>query len=264
MFFWLSKLIWMVISPDILLVLMISTGFLLLLAGAVKKAKLILTLGVSAMLIITFVPVGEFILAPLENRFKTHPDLPERVDGIIMLGGSEKAYLAHFRNQAELSRAAERYLGFIRLIRQYPDAIHLFAGGSGSLSHGEYKDADVARMVFDDLGVDPAGILFESRSRNTHENGVFSKAAVNPRPNQNWILVTTSWHLPRAVGVFEKIGWKVIPYPVDHLTHPDKPPSLGPDFSGHLTILKMAMREWVGLIAYYITGRTSSILPGRA
>lgn len=264
MFFWLSKLIWMIISPDILLVLMITAGLLLLLAGAVKKAKLVLTAGVLALLIITFFPVGEFILAPLENRFKTNPELPEKVDGIIMLGGASNAYLSHFRNQAELNDSAERYLGFIHLIRQYPDAVHLFAGGSGSLTHGEYKETIVARMVFENLGVDSAGIILDARSRNTYENGIFSKEAVHPEPGQNWILVTTAWHMPRAVGVFEKIGWKVIPYPVDHVTHPDIPLQIGPDFSGHLRILKMAVKEWVGLTAYYITGKTSSFFPGRS
>ena len=264
MFFWLSKLIWMIISPDSLLVLMVTAGLVLLLAGAVKKAKQVLSLGVLAILIVTFLPVGESLLAPLENRFQTNPNLPARVDGIIMLGGASDAYLSHFRNQIELNGAAERYLEFIRLIRQYPDAIHLFAGGSGSLTHGEYKETTVARMEFENLGVDTAGIILDARSRNTYENAIFAKDAVHPQPNQNWILVTTASHMPRAVGVFAKIGWKVIPYPVDHVTHPDIPLLLGPNFSGHLRILKMAVREWMGLIAYSITGKTSSTVPGKA
>lgn len=263
-FFWLSKLIWTVISPDILLVILNISGLVLLLAGAVKKAILVLSVAAAATLAITFFPLGSLLLAPLENRFPSPPDLPEQVDGIICLGGAEKPYLSDARGQAEVGGAAERHLGFIKLMRTYPDAQVLFTGGSGSLTHQGLKDADVARMVFEDLGLDLSAIRFESRSRNTYENGKFSKDLVTPEPGQTWVLVTSADHMPRAVGVFRKLGWDVIAYPVDHATHPESPFEIRMDFSGNLHMLKLALREWVGLTAYYLTGKTSEWVPGPA
>ena len=261
-FFWLSKLIWILISPDTLLAVLILAGVGLLLAGAVKKAKILLSLSALAIVAVCVLPLGTLLLAPLENRFPSPPKLPDHVDGIICLGGAENAYLSSFTGQAEVGAAAERYLGFIRLIRSYPDAIRLFSGGSGSLSHQDFRDADVAKMAFEDLGLDSSSVIYESCSRNTYENGKSSKAAVNPKPGQNWIFVTTAAHIPRAVGVFRKLGWKVIPYPVDHVGSQNMPVKLSMNFSGNLDRLKWAVREWTGLTAYYLTGKTSEWVPG--
>lgn len=261
-FFWLSKLIWLIISPDFLLVFFICCGVLLLLAGAVKKAKFILSGTALAMVAITFVPVGDFLIAPLEQKFPAHPELPAHVDGIIQLGGAESGYLSHLHGQAQLGDAAERYLGFIRLMRLYPDARLLFTGGSGRLVNDAYKDADVARMVFKDLGVDTSRIIFESRSRNTYENAKITKSAADPAPGQTWVLVTTAWHMPRAWGAFTQQGWEVIPYPVDYLTHPEMAPDFKMRFLGNLGRLTVGVKEWTGLLAYYLTGKTPALLPG--
>src|SRR6056297_2693612 len=89
LFFWLSKLIWMIIRPDFLLVAFAVIGMLLWFAGVVEMAKWILAYVVLMMIIITVFPVGRLLLAPLEHRLPTNPTLPEKVDGIIMLGGAE-------------------------------------------------------------------------------------------------------------------------------------------------------------------------------
>ena len=261
-FFWLSKLGWMAVSPDLLLVLAVLAGVFLLLTGRTGKAKFILCLAGLCLLIITFVPLGKLMLAPLENRFSQPSVLPAHVDGIICLGGAENPVLSKARGQAELWSSAERYLGFIKLMRTYPEAVHLFSGGSGLIGHQEVRDADVARMVFRDLGVETGAILFESRSRNTWENALMSKAVADPRPGQTWILVTTAAHMPRSVGVFRKLSWPVVAYPVDHTTDPEENLGLSMGFSDNLCALKSAFREWVGLTAYYVTGKTSSWMPG--
>nr|WP_321399923.1 YdcF family protein [uncultured Desulfobacter sp.] len=201
------------------------------------------------------------ILTPLEHRFPTNPVLPKKVDGIIVLGGAENNSLTQMWRQPETNDAADRYIGFARLIRKYPDAVHLFTGGSGNPMHQEWKDANTAREVFMDMGLDTSGIIFEDRSRNTYENGLFSKALVHPEPGQIWVLVTTAAHMPRAVGVFNRLDWPVLPYPMDHFTRPDRKIRLGVDFSGHLNRLVTAMTEWTGLAAYYITGKTNALFP---
>ncbi|NDY73828.1 YdcF family protein [Desulfobacter hydrogenophilus] len=261
LFFWLSKLIWMIIRPDFLLVAFAVMGMIFWFSGAVKKAKWVLACVVLAMIVITVFPLGTILLAPLEHRFPTNPILPEKVDGIIMLGGAEKNLLTKMWHQPELNDAADRYIGFARLVRAYPDAVHIFTGGSGTPTHQEWSDANTARQVFMDMGLDTSSIVFENQSRNTYENGLFAKTLVHPETGQIWVLVTTAAHIPRSVGVFNRLDWPVIPYPVDHFTRPDRKIKPGLNFSGNLGRLVMAATEWTGLAAYYITGKTNTLFP---
>lgn len=94
----------------------------------------------------------------------------------------------------------------------------MFSGGSGVLGHQEPKEAHYVAPVFARLGLDPTRIVFEDRSRNTAENAQLSKKKMNPTAGENWLLVTSAFHMPRAVGSFRKVGWPVIPYPVDYNT----------------------------------------------
>lgn len=105
-------------------------------------------------------------------------------------------------------------------------------------------------------------IVFESESRNTVENAINSKQVVAPTAGANWILVTSAFHMPRAIDVFCKQDWPVHPYPVDHYSLQGNLLRLNADFSGNLSILRNAMREWVGLFAYRMTGRSAQLLPG--
>ena len=102
------------------------------------------------------------------------------------------------------------------------------------------------------LGLDLAAcrVIFEDESRNTHGNAVFSKFALAPEPGQRWLLVTSAAHMPRAIGAFRKAGFPVEPWPV-HDTVP----------STH-SLLAVARHEWLGLLAYWVAGRTSELFPG--
>jgi len=261
LFFWISKLMWIVISPDSLLVILAIVGLALLYIGSYKKAKAFLGIMVFIMVMIAIFPAGEWLLSPLEMRFATNPELPDKVDGVIVLSGAEDPYSSAMWNQVELGGAAERDFAFMRFIRQYPDARHVFTGGNGSLKNQQYKAAHVAQRLFAGLGFDTSKIIFEENSKNTFENVKFSKNLVKPKPNETWILITTSWHMPRSVGIFEKFEWPVIAYPVDHYTDPQNLFRVSWNFSKNLSFLKMAIKEWVGLVAYYFTGKTSSLLP---
>jgi len=161
----------------------------------------------------------------------------------------------------ELGGGAERNLMFLKLAKQFPKARLVFTGGSGLLLSQQDKAEDVARRLFQEQGLDMSRVLFEREARNTYENAVFSKKLVEPASDEKWVLITTAWHMPRSVGLFCKIGWPVIPYPVDHSTHPRPSLSIRFDFSGHLSGLRGGIREWVGLIAYYVTGKTTKLIP---
>ncbi len=261
LFFYISKLIWLLISPDSLLLILMLVSLILLYLGKQQLAKILLTITTGLLLFIAFMPIGEWLLYPLESRFQTNPALPEKIDGIIVLSGAEDAEGSQLWNQVEMGGAAERNLMFMFLARKYPNAKLVFTGGTGSLSKQEYKTADVAKKLFQQQGLDVNKIVFERESRNTYENAVFSKKIIKPTQNKNWILITTSWHMPRSVGIFCKAKWPVIPYPVDHSTK--KGDLLRIDFNvlGNLNSLTIATKEWLGLFAYYLSGKTTSLLP---
>lgn len=261
LFFWLSKIVWLVISPDIVLVILTLGGIVLLFFNAQKKAKIVLGFAGLCMIAIAVFPIGQWLLSPMEKRFPTNPELPDKVDGVIVLAGAEDTYKSAMWNQVELGSAAERIFTFMQLMKRYPDAVHLFTGGTGRLTRQDYKSTDVVRQLFQDLGLDVSKILFEADSRNTYESGKYSRELIKPKAGENWVLITTAFHMPRSVGVFEKQGWSVIPYPVDHYTLPDNGFDLSLNFLGNLGDLKMAVREWVGLMAYYATGKTSAFFP---
>ena len=259
-FFWLSKIGWAVVAPDSLLVLLLISGCILLWAGKIKSAKILLSVLTLAVLVVAVFPVGSLLLRPIESRFKQDPEINTPVDGIIVLGGAELAELSAAWRQPELNQHAERFTAFIMLARRYPDAKLVFSSGSASLTNQQYKGADVAVRLFAEQGLEPGRITFERESRNTYENAVFSKHLLKPEPGERWILVTSADHMPRAVGIFCKLGWSVVPYPVDHQV---KPEGFTPEwhFLEHLDTLYTAAYEWTGLLVYYATGKTDSLLP---
>ena len=145
-----------------------------------------------------------------------------------------------------------------------PDARIVFTGGSGSLFIADNPEASVAKKHLVELGVDPARVTLETRSRNTDENARFTAALVHPKPGQRWFLVTSAFHMPRAMGLFEKAGFDVVPYPVAFRTTKSEALPLF-TFGGaadNFRFFETALREWVGLVMYRATGRTDRFFPG--
>ena len=261
LFFYISKLIWLLVSPDSLLLIIIIISLALLYIGKTKFVKKLLTLTSVLLFFIAFFPAGEWLLYPLESRFQTNPSLPKKIDGIVILSGAEAPELSHMWDQVEIGAAAERDLAFLNLARQYPNAKLIFTGGTGSLTKQDYKAADVAKKLFKQQNFDIKRIMFERDSRNTYENAIYSKDIAKPLKNENWILITTSWHMPRSVGIFCKEKWPVIPYPVDHQSYRNSLFRVNFNLSGNLDTLKTGIKEWLGLFAYYLSGKTTSLLP---
>lgn len=263
LFFWLSKLLWLLAAPDSLLVLLLTLSFLLLYFGA-RRQSLYLLGSISVFTVVTLLfPVGGWLLHPLESRFAANPKLPGHIDGVIVLAGSELGPRSAIWRQTELGEGSERNWYFQKFIRDYPKAKHVFTGGSGSMLDQQYKGATVARNMLIEQGLDISNVVFEEASRNTYENAKFSMQLINPEQGQNWLLITSAFHMPRSVGIFSQLGWQVIPFPVDHRSEPGRLLKPDANFAEHLKQLTVAVREWLGLVAYYLSGKTSELLPGQ-
>jgi uncharacterized SAM-binding protein YcdF (DUF218 family) len=108
---------------------------------------------------------------------------------------------------------------------------------------------------------DPKRVAIDERSRDTCDSPKHVLAQVKPRPQDAWILVTTAAHLPRAVACFRHAGWKVIPHPADYFVASNAWGTGAYRVATNLTILDFALHEWVGLVYYRLTGRTSELFP---
>lgn len=263
LFFTASKVLATLLSPDNLLVLLIVLAWIAQALGRQALARRLLSVLALALLLVGFFPLGAWLLAPLENRFPANLALPAEATGIIVLGGAIDPVLSDSWQQGELNTAAERVVAGVYLAGLYPDAQLVYTGGSGQLGQNALREADYAPYLFQQLGLTDRAILFESESRNTWRNAVNSQALLGATgsADENWILVTSAFHMPRAVAVFCRRDWPVYPYPVDHRA--TRQPRWGVDFdlSENLALLKLALREYAGLVAYRLSGRSSQLLP---
>ena len=266
MSFVLSKLLWPFAAPGNFLVMLAVLGVALQVLGGPRWSRYGLGLSVAfvALLVgLTVLPVAAWSLLPLESRFPV-PALTDKVDGVIVLGGAVDASASAAWGRPTVNHAADRMIEFAVLARRYPGARLVFSGGSGSLTDPELTEAPVARAEFERLGMPLERIRYDGESRNTYENALISRDLVKPQPGETWVLITSAYHMPRAVGVFRRIGWPVVPDPVAFRTGKDAGSGLGPGFAANLYLLEDAIHEWIGLVAYHLMGRTDSLFPAPA
>ncbi len=252
-----GKLFWAVMAPGNLLLLLLLAGLFRATRSRRRSGLALAVLAALLLLMVAVLPVGQWAVAPLERRFPL-PDVPARLDGIIVLGGAVEAEISRVHGEIALNDAAERITESLALAQRHPEAKLLLSGGEAALlpREGE-QEADATRTLLVELGIAPERILVEDRSRSTFENAVLSRDLAQPKPGETWLLVTSAAHMPRAFGCFRHAGWQALPYPVDFRT------GMRPDFSlaGHLGLLDFAVKEWVGLVAYRLLGRTDALFP---
>ena len=205
---------------------------------------------------------AESTISSVEQPVLAYSDTAGLYGGAAIKGGAISPDVSSARDEVALNEAAERLTVVAELARRYPDARIVFSGGSGALIYDEGAEAPLALRLLESLGIPRARITLEDRSRNTVENAVLSKAIAQPKPGERWLLVTSAHHLPRAVGVFRKAGFPVEAYPVDWRTRGAED-ALRPFASvgDGLRRSDTAVREWVGLAVYWLTGRSSELFP---
>jgi uncharacterized SAM-binding protein YcdF (DUF218 family) len=75
-------------------------------------------------------------------------------------------------------------------------------------------------------------------------------------------VVTSAMHMPRAIGIFRKAGFSVVAYPVDYRTASALRDWTFPRHAaGNFALAETALHEWIGLAAYWLTGKTDALFP---
>jgi len=204
-------------------------------------------------------PSGEYMFHLLEKKYHSKNYLPKKVDGILILSGTINTFLTKEYGQISLNGASERLIESIKLIKAYPSAKIIFSGCSSSLLNQKDCASYIAEEFYKMLEIKSDNFIFESKARNTFENLVYSKELAQPKLNENWIIVTSAFHMHRAIEISKKLEWKLYPYAVDYQFSKKFSWKPETDFVNNIGIFYHGSREWVGLIFYKLTGRINNI-----
>jgi uncharacterized SAM-binding protein YcdF (DUF218 family) len=262
MFFILSKVFWLLVQPVSLAILLGLTGVILSFARWRWPSRTAVLLAVGVLLASAFTTLGYVLVQPLEEAFARPSSPPSDVAGIIVLGGGMDAEVNEARGGYELNRAGDRFVEALRLAAIYPTARIVVTGGLADIEQSGEPEAVAGGRFFLEMGIAEERLVLETASRNTEENAQHTRTLVRPAAGETWLLVTSAFHMPRSIGLFRKADFDVVPWPTDYR-------GAGTETFGitlhqpaeNLTVVTLAIREWIGLIAYYLTGKIDALLP---
>lgn len=261
MFFALSKIFWTLAQPLNALCLLALIGVVVRFFRA-RAGQGIMMTALAGILFFGLAPVGPWALTWLERQYPTPQTLPARIDGVIVLGGAFEAYLTQKTGQIVANGDIERMLCFVDIAKAHPESKLVFSGGSGDILNPDARESEDAKKFFELAGLQGREILYETKSRNTFENAAYTKEMMTPEQGQVWVVVTSAFHMPRTMGIFGAVGWPVIPYQCD----PKTDGTYGffnrlPNATANFSALNIAIKEMIGLLVYYATGKSAFILP---
>src|SRR5271163_2915022 len=187
--FILGKLVWAVGQPGNLLLLCLLAGVLFFLLSRGRRGRALVGLAALGFALLAVTPIGPAMLLALEQRFPRPAQLPERIDGILLLGGAVDPALSLSYGETVFNSAIARVLGGVALARRHPEAKLVVVSGEGGFFPIGFSEARATLGFVVDEGIAPARILLEEKSRSTHENAVYAKELLRPAPGETWVLI---------------------------------------------------------------------------
>ena len=222
-----------------------------------RAARRTLGAGVFLLALLGWEPLPDLLLHHLESRYaEMAPDADLRgYAGVVVLGGgTESGRLQQSHRQPLLNTAGGRLSASAALALRNKHLLLLYTGGEGELNGEGPSEASRAKLFYDALGVPPGQVLYESASRTTYDNAIMSAQLSGVDKRQRWLLLTSAWHMPRAMATFAHAGWNVTAYPVDYRAEDGFTWSRY-SLLGGTTRWHVLMHEAAGLLAYWLSGR---------
>ena len=219
-----------------------------------RLASCMLWVGMLVLGLLGFNAAPDVLLRSLEGQY-TVPTLRQGDPyvGAIVLGGatgSSSIFKAHA--QVPLGEAAERMTLPVGLMRKFPNLELIFSGGESRLLPTGTTEAELAKLFYEEMGVDMRRVTLESKARNTRENASQVASLLGERCKQPWLLITSAWHMPRSMAEFEAVGCNVTAYPVDFRTGEE---TAWTEYSmaDSLMAWQTALHEYLGMFVYRMT-----------
>ena len=235
--FFLKKFIGHLLLPPGLLIAV----FLLIAFLTRKKIRLVQVLSLLSAFIlyaISIEPVKDFLIKPLESSFKRPTNLRGNI--IVVLGGG--IYDIGELKESSFKRTVKAYI-----LHKRTGAPLVLSGGSVS---GKVPESLIMKRLLLELGVEEKAIHADTKSKNTMENALFVREICKKISCSSVILVTSAFHMRRAVRTFSEFGFDVQPYPVDFRYDGDYTIySYIPKYSVFKDSVA-ALREYMGILYY--------------
>ncbi|MBT3535967.1 MAG: YdcF family protein [Rhodospirillaceae bacterium] len=264
MFYSIAKMFWGLATPLNLTLILLCLATIMLWSRWRRQGAWLASLVTIVLLLIAVLPLGSWVLAPLRNQFAPYDVDAGPAHGIVLLSGAVvNLGLSQKMGHVVPGRAASRMVEFMRLARAFPRARLLICGGNVDRSGGKSSRAE-AVLIADYLvsrGIVADRLMIEDRSRDTYENAVMGRALARPKGGERWLLVTTAWHMPRAMAVFRAQGWPVVAAPPMAGRRQSVALRLGFNLGSGLGAIRVAMHEYIGLLAYRLNGRSTTLWP---
>lgn len=250
MFFLLSKLLDVFLSP--------YTWGLVLIAAAVpwrgrdrsprqtRRRRWFGGLGVGLLLVASFPPVSNSLLWRLEHSATSTYDASVTYDAVILLGGLVDDRAMNTSHQISYNDNVERLIVTHRLVRDGKARVVIVSGIT--------PEAEVLAQQLEDWGIAKDRIVLEARSRNTHENAVYSREIARARGFDRVLVVTSAFHMRRAAECFAAVDMKVDTLSVDYRASLSVPVGEWIPRAGSLALTTMVLREMAGRFIYRMQG----------
>jgi uncharacterized SAM-binding protein YcdF (DUF218 family) len=251
----MNEILWTLLQPSLLLVFLVALALVTNWLRWQTLSASLLTIFLLLLAAVLQLPLSEWLGAPLEDRVARVP-LPDRADGIVVLGGGVEWGVARERGALGLNAAGERVAMGAALAQRYPDAHLIVTGSFADAFANDYRTAPNDTSLF--FGPHFAGrrISYLGAARSTYEDALLALDAAAPRPGETWLLVTSAWHMPRALATFRALGWDPLPVMVDYRSTGQLLFEPNWDVSGTRADLDRLVREWGALEVYRRLGRT--------
>jgi len=229
--FVLKKFISSLIMPLSLGLILTFIGLIYLYKNNIKKAKLFLTIGVVWIVIISSNVISNLLLTPLESKYSNINNIPKDIKYILLLGGD-------FQN---------RGWEVLRLYNIIPNSKIITSGYEGS---NKISEAIKSAKLLQTLGIPKKDIIIHSTPKDTKDEAMKIKQFLG---KTKFILVTSAYHMPRALALFHKEGLSPIPSSTNFLVINNKILTIPTGSS--LLKTEIAWHEYLGLLWAKLRGQ---------
>ena len=252
MFFYLSKIFALLFLPYPLFLILLLVLCLKLPSLALR---LYLRIGFALLLLLSFLPFAHLLLFFLEFAYpKITLEKAPQADAIVVLAAMIRTPNME-GEEPEFNAAVDRILAAEKLFSLKKAPYILLSGASALLTQKGQPEALVLQKWLIQRKMPARQVLIETSSRNTVESALAVAQIAKKQGWQKILLVSSAYHIPRSLACFQKAQLKSIPIPVDYqsLKAFAWPEAAIPSLGG-LALSTLALREYIGLLAYKLSG----------
>jgi uncharacterized SAM-binding protein YcdF (DUF218 family) len=254
MFFYLSQFLSFLALPLTMILILIICGAVFLRKSWGKRS---LWAGIILLLFFTNPFLSNLAILTWEPNFKPFDQVENYELGIVLTGVTNLSKTAYDRTFFQ--KGADRITHALQLYRMGKIKKILISGGQGLNPVNEQSEAELLQRFLIMTGMPDSDILIEDQSKNTAQNAQFTKAFLeqnNISADQEFLLITSAFHMYRAKRCFDKAGLNTQTFPADYYSHDvkyDLPSILYPTAES-LIIWNKLIKEWLGIAMYKLAG----------